>query len=170
MNKVEDRIAELQFNSIKRELITKHGSLESPDFHFRWDVLKERPYRELVDEAMTHFFIKESTDLNQDGSFVYLIKGERGTDWMLQLSMVGPYAVLLRIQKDQTLLIDQSSHELLQEEAIIARLTTKYGVSLLSARVLVEPIALKLDYTDSENVRIYQALFSDTDTLPWSNG
>jgi hypothetical protein len=38
---------------------------------------------------------------------------------------------------------------------------------LLSGEILVVPIEMKLDYTDPENVRVYQALFSDTDTLPW---
>ncbi len=154
--------------NIKKELLAKHGSFEKPDFHFRWKALEERPYRSFVDEALTHFFIKDQTDLNQDGCFVYTILAELKPQWMIQLSMVGRYGVLFRIERNHPALIN-CDNQLIPGEDVIVSLVAKHGIILLHKDILMTRVDLALDYTDPENVRVYQALFSDTDILPWEN-
>jgi hypothetical protein len=97
-----------QLDRILGNVLAKHASLQSPDFHFRWEALKDRPDGRLVDEALTHFFLKDATDLNQDGCFVYLIQEGSNPGRMVKLSMVGRYAVLLRIGDRQPSLLEPS--------------------------------------------------------------
>ena len=158
-----------QFDRIKKDLLAKHGSLEIPDFHFRWEAIETRPYRGFVDEALTHFYMKDSTDLNQDGCFVYLLLKDSNPQWMVQLSMVGRYGVVFRIEGSRILLLDESDTNRTVEETVILQLVRKHEIALLDEATLTEPVALKMDYTDQENVCIYQALFSDTDRLPWKS-
>jgi len=156
-----------ELDTIKAQVLDKHRSLEKPDFHFRWDVINHRPYTRLIDELLTHFFIKDVTDLNQDGSFVYLIEQDRDRQWKLQISMVGPYAVLFRLAQPLPTLIDESVLKGSDTEIVILRILLKHHVQLLDEPTLIERFPLKLDYADDQNVRLYQVLFTDTDSLPW---
>lgn len=72
-----------QNDHIKKAIINKYCSLESPNFSFQSNSQDERPYRAFVDDLLTHVFLKDCTNANQDVSFVYEIRGDVHL-WMLQ--------------------------------------------------------------------------------------
>jgi hypothetical protein len=79
--------------------------------------------------------------------------------------MLGLYAVILRVNgENSTKLVTIARSE--QEERIVS-LLAKHRFAILQRNLLEQPIALKLFNTEPENACLYQALFSDTDVLPW---
>ena len=145
----------------------KYGSLEAPKFFFVQDALSKRPYDPLVQQLREDFAVEEDTDPNDDVSFGYLLS--RNTQqWRLELSMLGPFAVLLRITEPGH--VDLVSHDLTarteQEESILAILQ-RNDIKIMERNELVQPVAIKLQNTSPQNSRLYQALFGDTDILPW---
>ncbi|HUS05360.1 MAG TPA: hypothetical protein VMZ52_03640 [Bryobacteraceae bacterium] len=122
---------------IKKEL-AKHGSFDAPDFHFRWEALEKRPYRGFVDEALTHFYIKDDTDLNQGGCFVYTILADSRPQWMIQLSMVGRYGVLFRFEGSRPSLFKNDT-PLTPSEELILKLVAKHEIVLLNKETLMPP-------------------------------
>ncbi|HET7585093.1 MAG TPA: hypothetical protein VFK13_09300 [Gemmatimonadaceae bacterium] len=144
-----------------------YGSLEEPTFWFVHDAEHERPYQSVEQALSRTFTLKEVTDTNDDVSFVYEVgRGER--TWLLQLSMVGPFAVLLHdatgggCEPVGLQAADEIEHE------IIHAIQTR-GIQILDREILEVPVALRLYNTDPGRVRVFQALFSDTDILPWGN-
>ena len=161
-------MSNLTVESVKQEIVKAYISLDNPEYAFLARGKSERPYQDLVDELLQRFFVKDSTNVNQDVSFVYLlcnVVAETQARWMLQLSLVARYGVLFSLtEKGPELLC---SGEYGSEQ--IAHLMAKWRVPILTSEVLKTRIPLKLFYTEPENVCIYQALFSDVDLLPWES-
>jgi hypothetical protein len=110
--------------------------------------------------------VSDETDLNDDVSFVYSLRGGDAA-WLLQLSMVGPYAVVMRMVTDERpqLLADAGATSNL-EDWLLDGLQSHHIVSL-GGRILEARVPLALHNAEPENVLIFQALFSDVDGLPW---
>ena len=157
-----------QLNKIRTDLIRNYESLENPNFNFVQNGCSKQRYNELLSDLLTHFLVKDTTNVNQDVSFVYRLVTEGGSKWIIQLSMIGSYGVLFRLEHGTRTLVCPSTLNLSSNENLVLKLLHKHGVMLLSEGVLIKPLALKLFYTEPENVRLYQALFSDVDILPWS--
>ncbi len=142
-----------------------YKSLEQPDFSFVSRAISSNPYGALIKNLRDLFDVKEITDSNDDVSFRYVVSRSKG-QWVVELSMLGLYAILLRVsQVGHTELVTENSYT--SEEKDIISLFLENQFKIFGKDELEQPIALKLDNTESENTRIYQALFSDTDTLPW---
>lgn len=117
-------------------------------------------------DVLGFFKICSITDVNTDHGFVFTL-GCMDQVWLqLQLSFVGSYAVLIRVTLDWNEVIDPSGGRIPIETCIIDLLAV-HGIRLLDKSTLELPIGLKLFDTDPGNVRVYQALFSDVDILPW---
>ncbi|MEL6723282.1 MAG: hypothetical protein AAFP10_08745 [Pseudomonadota bacterium] len=141
-----------------------YKSLDFPDFTFVKEMIKSKPYDSLIKKIGCLFDIEETTDVNDDVSFCYIIK-KNESQWVIELSMLGLYAVVFRITDDggAELLVSPIN----QQEEKIAYLLNEYGFERLSENILKQPVNLRLNNTEPENTCFYQAFFSDTDQLPW---
>jgi len=153
-------------DSILREIVTKYGSLEEPDFAFQSSVIATRPFAPLLDELLVHFFVRDTTRGYQDAGFTYVLRHNH-QEWTLQLSMVGRYGVLFRNGDAGHSLIEPMEIDESREENLILHLARKYRVALLGENILAKPVRLRLFYTVPQNVRVYHALFSEVEAFQW---
>lgn len=146
---------------------SNYKSLQSPDFSFVRDTIAKRPYEKILRQISKHFQVEEDTDPNDDVSFGYVLtKG--GERWVLRISMLGPYAVLLRLH--QAARIEVMAHRAQVSSSADKELITTLAdnsIRLLDRDALLIPVPMRLFNAEPENTRVYQALFTDTDILPW---
>jgi hypothetical protein len=157
-------------DEILARIRSAYGSLDQPEFHFVGRALNERPYNALIQQLEGAFSVEHDTDPNDDVSFVYLLSAD-GRRWMLRLSMVGPYALLLRLHEDHLVEVispREPSSDALEEQVFI--LLSGNGIRVLAKDELMRRVPLRLFNARPGNVRIYHALFEDTDVLPWESG
>lgn len=151
------------------QIQTTYGSLDEPNFSFRKQQDNARPYDELVATIIEELELTadEYTDLNDDSCFGYTLSGGGGS-WILELSMVGPFATFSRVHEGGRRILTADDPDLTAPERRIIDLLAGHKLRIMRREELEQPIGLRLFNTDPENVRIYQALFSDTDILPWA--
>ena len=150
------------------QLKSVYGSLEEPTYFKINEVMDQRPYNRLVQELTDYFRVEEVTDVNEDVSFQYeLILGD--DEWLLELSAVGPYAVLSRYEEQggQLLITPESDHLDPPERQVIV-LLRRHDLRVMGRSDLDVPVRMNLFVTESESVCLYHALFSDNDSLPWN--
>lgn len=149
------------------QLKSVYGSLEEPTYFKINDVMAQRPYARLVQELTSYFRVEETTDVNEDVSFQYeLILGDDG--WMLELSAVGPYAVFSRYEEQGgRFLITPESENLEPPERQVIDLLRRHGLRVMGRSDLDVPVRMNFFVTEPESARLYHALFSDNDSLPW---
>ncbi len=151
-----------------RTIVSIYGSLDEPDFSFLSAVMATCPYSELIEELRYRFEVEEYTDVNYEVSFQFVLRDATGARRRLELSMLGRYAVLTRLPaKQPSAVITQATSGIATEEAAILSILERHDVVPLDAVLLAEPVKLRLNSADPENVRVYQALFVDSDFLPW---
>src|SRR4051812_5014873 len=78
-----------------------YGSLSEPKFFFVKQALATRPYDRLIDSIRSEFELFETTDEEEDHAFMYALDRD-GREWVLCISMVGPFAVFARTNPDQS--------------------------------------------------------------------
>jgi hypothetical protein len=155
-------------NDIIARCQEKYGSLSSPDFSFVKQSVERNPYSGLMGQLVKFLEVIDNTDTNDDVSFGHLLqKNER--QWSLQLSMVGPYGLLMRVAEPSGEILTSASRGLSDVERRIVDLLRLEGVQLLDRQTLEEPIALRLNNAEPEETRLYQALFTDVSQLPWQD-
>ncbi|MGK3985801.1 hypothetical protein WME99_22330 [Sorangium sp. So ce136] len=156
-------------NQLFQAILEKYKSLENPDCHWVVKEYERNPYRGLEQYMMSRFSVEDITDLNNDVSCVLAISPEGSVaQWTLKISLVGPYAVLLRETgaRGWDVYVQDESDVRSEDERWILEACRQHDVEVLRLDVLKMPIGLRLFDTDPENVRLYQALFSDNDYLP----
>jgi hypothetical protein len=145
--------------------LDQYKSLTEPKYWFTRQAMVMKPYQLIVDALQQEFVVQDLTSFNIDVSFRYLLTaGEE--QWVLELSMVEPYAVLLRLDRQEPPLTG-ATVSLSDSERRIVNLLTAFNIVLLEKEILEQPIDLVLFNTEPEYVRLYQALFADTWLLPW---
>jgi hypothetical protein len=157
----------VKFDEVMEWIRTAYGSLEQPCFGFIQAAASDPRYRELRTMLAERFELQRDTDLNSDVSFGYVlhIGVER---WVLRVSMVGPYAMLLRLhQPGDDLPVANSDPSSSEAERQLIDAVERSGFRLLDRDLLSQPVPLTLFNTAADRTRIYQALFVDTDFLPW---
>lgn len=142
-----------------------YKSLEEPDFSFVKKAISSRPYETLAQRMLSLFDVEEITEPNDDVSFRYLI-AKSNRRWVIELSMIGRYAVVLRLSDAGAVEI-VTPETSVEEERDIFSILASGEVVVVKKKDLERPFPLKLSNTEPENVCVYQALFSDTDVLPW---
>lgn len=156
-------------DDVLRVVIERYGSLEQPDFHWVKLEYDRDPYAELRETLAARFDLTETTDVNSDVSFVYELRSREGEGvWTLQLSLAGPYAVLIRHQSatPTEAIVDGPRDAISGDEKFIVDACQSVECEVLQREILSLPIELQLFDTEPERVRAYQALFSDVDFLP----
>ncbi len=159
-------------NPLSNEFLSRikevYRTLDEPDFSFVMEAIRSRPYEDVISEVVTTLGLasEEYSDPNDDVSFQYHLSRGR-ENWALQLSMVGPFAVVARIGDRWGRILVQSDPSLSELEREFLAILRSYGFHLLSKEELEQPVPLRLYNTDPGDVRVYQALFSDMDVLPW---
>lgn len=151
---------------IEQQIRERYGSLEQPDFHFVGNESLDGSYEDLISRLAETFAIEEITDPNDDVSLSYVLRRDGG-EWVVQLSLVGPYAVLLRLTRGAAEVVTASVRDLARCERLILEELERSGLKVLDRSTLSRPIPLRLFNTAPDSVRLYQALFTDTDVLPW---
>lgn len=152
-------------NGLLEAIEKKYKSLNRPDYSFVSQVSSATPYAATLKKIESLFDVKEITDTNDDVSFRYTLL-RSGRQWVLELSMVGSFAVLFRTS-DSGVVEVVTPGTSVPEEREICSLLKEGGFIILDQQELEQPCSLRLFNAEPENVRIYQALFSDTDVLPW---
>lgn len=152
-------------NRLREEIARIYKSLHNPDFSFVKKVTSLRPYDPLVSEMKRSFEVQEITDENYDVCFRYLLSNIE-KQWVVELSMLGRYAVVLRLSGDHSIkIVGENNAEKFERD--ILSLLTRNDFDILIDEDLEQKIPLILSSTDADRTYIYQALFSDTDILPW---
>lgn len=151
-------------DDVIRQIERTFESLTDPKFFFVSEMLRARPYDDLVRQVTGDFAVTEDTDEDDDLAFGHLLS-RGGRLWAMAISMVGPYALFARITQAWDDILTPSSTGLSKPERRLMSGLTGAGLRLLSREELERPVALNL--TGPSDVRVYHALFSDTDGLPW---
>jgi hypothetical protein len=155
-------------NDIVEQVTRRYGSLSEPKFHFVEQMMNERPYDRLIDTVRSKFQVIETTDEEEDHAFLHVLS--RGhQSWAMYLSMVGPYAVFARVNPDQSWaeILTPETADLTADERWVVDTLTHATLRLMRRDELEQPIGLRLFVAQPGNTRVFQALFTDTDILPW---
>ncbi len=150
---------------ILEQIKRQYTSFENPDFSFVEKAIAAQPYKFVLTQLAKSYDLEEVTEPNDDVCFRYLVsKSDR--QWLIELSMLGFYATVLRISelKGTEIVAPETSQK---EEKLLLCLLKSQGFEVLTRMELEEPLVINLQNTEPENTCIYQALFSDTDVLPW---
>lgn len=158
-------MAILDIDTLSEVIERTYTSLEQPDFSFVSKAISSRPYDSVIQQMRSLFEVEEVTDPNDDVSFRYLLS-KSNYQWVIELSMLGLYAAVFRISNASSIKV-VTENTSIQEEQEIFNLLIENKFNVLGKKELEQPLPLKLFNTEPENVCIYQALFSDTDVLPW---
>jgi len=152
------------YEEILTAIKEKYGSLDEPNWSFVCKALNNNPYSTIVELLETEFEFKDVTEPNSDVSYCYLMEGPTSLI-QVELSMVYPCGVALGGPESDTCILTRENTSELERK--ILDIIVSGGVEMLDQKLLETHVPLKLDYTEPENVCVYQALFSDIDILSW---
>jgi hypothetical protein len=160
----------IEINKILSYIINRYKSMDEPNFSFVQYEFEKKPYKTIIDILSENYEITETTDLNDDVSFGYLLSKDL-QQWFLQISMVGPFVALFNLNKCGKVLriLTNDNKDIGGNDTDIISVLLNKDLTLLDKKILEYPVPLKLFNTDVENVKVYQALFTDVDVLPWIN-
>jgi hypothetical protein len=145
----------------------KYGSLSKPNFLFVQEAKLSAAHQNLINILSEKFSITEDTDTNYDVSFGFLLRRENEDTRSIQISMVGPYCLLMSVKEDGTcVLVDRSTAASPIDRELIG-LLSEASLQVLDEMTLLVPVDLVLCNTEPGNSRVFQALFTDTDQIPW---
>jgi len=156
------------------DILKQYQSLDNPDFRFAKREYRRFKYYRIIQQLMNRHYIKDETDLNIHVCMQINILGTTN-NWILRISFVGPYACLLRINQG-VLKNFINRHKIItsadvgigydSDEKYLVDCVHEFNITLLNRKILETPIPLILHDTDREYVKIYHALFEDTEILP----
>ena len=148
-----------------------YKNLDQPDFSFIRRTFLNRPYDPLIRKLRDFAAVEDLGAVEDDVCFSYLLKGQNAL-WRLELSMVGPFAIFVRLSnrvQDSDFIAPHLTDLSGFEVKIVEKLKI-YGIRLLTPRELTQSVALSLYNTPRAQTCLYQALFSDLPQLPWVQG
>lgn len=149
-------------------LSSAYKNLQQPDYAFVRKAFSARPYDPLIKRMRDFAVVEECTEAEDDVCFSFFLKG-RAALWKLDLSVVGPYGIFVRlnsrITSDHFLVYHRT--DITDFEKRIMGFLEKGGVKLLSMHELSEEMPMTLYSSGQRKPCLYQALFSDRERLPW---
>lgn len=143
-----------------------YGSLDEPNFRKVTEKLRNGPFRPLIEGLQSSGIkITDTTDLNDDVS-IHLVLDRAGDQLGLALSGVGPYAALLHQDAaERYSWVTQPENAPTPLAVLVAQAVQHAGFQLLDRRLVSRMIKMSW-YDGSEEVTLYQALFTDRDRIP----
>ena len=154
---------------ILRQIEQTYTSLADPKYFTISDAMSRQPYESLMDTVGGQFDVVDTTDDNDDVSFIYGLSHDT-REWALGLSVVGPYAVFARTDPGNQLwteILTPSTPDLDEYERWLVNALHRQGLQLLGQKELEEPVGLAIAGMEPSHIRTYQALFTAADILPW---
>ncbi len=157
---------DMLFQSIMAALATCYGDLAEPNFRKVYVTMGSSLHRNLIEELRGKGIeITETTDENDDVSN-HLVLDHAGDHVGLALSGVGPYAALIHWDAtERRSWVTQPENAPTQLAALVAQIVQHAGFRLLDRQLVSRTIRMNW-YDGSEEVTLYQALFTDTDRIP----
>jgi hypothetical protein len=156
-------------DTIITDIERAYESLTDPLYFEITRRLRERPYDGLADEIAERYELVDTTDEDDDVAFIYAVR-DGGRQWALGLSAVAPYAVLARTDPSTqvwTEVLTPASGALSGDERWLAGKVGERSLRLLGQDELERPVPLNIAGMDAGHVRVYQALFTAAEILPW---
>jgi hypothetical protein len=155
---------EPRFDHVLQAVGQAYGSFQQPRFDFVQRACDAQPWAALIDRLSQSFSVTETTDINADVSAWFAVSKGRQT-WSLAISMVGPYALVLRYLEDrlEEVLVGSDFYD--GDDKEIAKAVDEAGFQLLQPSLLEERVPLRLA-NSSVSPTLYQALISDGEA-PW---
>ncbi|WP_326948315.1 hypothetical protein OG439_05850 [Amycolatopsis sp. NBC_01307] len=146
-----------------------YGDLRKPDYGFFQDALATRPWEPVMARLQEFLRVEDWTDREDDVSFSYVLTtGRRSPGWLLWLSAVGPFALLVYCPADDEIVradvVVEANPDRPSEMRVVAVLR-EAGVRLLSAG----EIETTVDFRPMDGrfpVSLFVLVFGDTD-VPW---
>lgn len=156
-------------DDVLRQIEQTYTSVVDPKYFSISEVLERQPYADLVAAIGEQFTVVDDTDENSDVAFIYALSYQ-ARRWALGISAVGPYAVLGRVGQESPLwtdVVQPTTPGLDEYERWLVMALTRHGLRLLGRRELEQPVSLRVAGMSQDRVRVYQALFTQSDILPW---
>jgi hypothetical protein len=165
-----DREGRTVNDDIMRQIERTYTSLDDPRFFTISEALDNEPFAQLMKTIGTQFTVEDDTDTNTDVAFIYGLEHD-GRRWVLGLSVVGPYALLGRLDANNrwTALIEATTRDQDEYERWLVLALNRQGLRLLGRSALEQRVPLRLSGMNPAHVRAYQALFAQSDILPWDD-
>lgn len=156
------------------QVLSTYGDPSRPNYFFVARAVERDMYRPLLRAVSQRFHVRETTDLNLDVGRVLTLTHAESSDryWVLHLSFVGPYAAVLT-GSDAALggalrVVDAPGDD--PAERQLFGMLESAGIAALGRDALETRVPLRLGSPFGDEVRLFQALFSDNDILPWRPG
>ncbi|WP_144119106.1 hypothetical protein [Catellatospora sichuanensis] len=148
------------------DLRTAYRDPALPNRSFVGAALDRLPYRDLCQELAALGPVEDDTEVNCDVCFTLVLPGPESL--LVRLSMVGPYAVVLRFGETpaaRRLLLPRRRGygEVAQR---VLHLLTRHGLILLDEAELATRVPLALTGAGTDTT-LYAALFEPDADLPW---
>lgn len=140
---------------LPQALTTAYGSLQAPNYAFVTRALRKRPYQDLVAALEKVMAVEDITDPNYDVSFEYVL-GDSA--YLLQLSMVGPFAALFPFGPGRRVGAALVRADSADAETVL-RLLKQHSMYLVDEPTLSLPTTV-LDTESGQTLSVYQALFT----------
>jgi len=169
----QDKDEEL-FDHIMRCIIESYGSTDCPDYGAIWkrydDLFYARPIRELLHR----FSLEETTDPNCDLAVILtlVLPGEPETIWFVKLSLVGPFATVMRYHESdeeaRVQLLTPMRADLCGLEEQLLDLLRCHHIEVLDEDMLTRKIRFCHVNEEPGLVPLYRVLFyMEDEPLPW---
>lgn len=147
------------------ELINqKYGSLVNPSYWFIHGPESYQTYKPVSEKLSRLFTVVDITEPNLNVAVVYKLTGGTG-EWLLEISLLGPYAVFIRLNTGDLPLTRRTVTS--SEEKSVIQILDSFEITLLDQSTLEIPIDLALTIAEPGHVYLYHALFGDATILPW---
>jgi hypothetical protein len=144
--------------------IREQYGLGQPRYDFVQEALRDKPYAQLLADISKTWTVVDDTDPNDDVSFNWIVTAD-GIGWRVAISMVGPFALLIRAGPDGTARVISSEGEAEQPAEIeLMSLIRASGLELLSAHSIRLTVPAAAGGMNGKS--LYEALFSDSESLP----
>lgn len=154
--------------TIERHVRRAYG-VDLSDYSFVAAQLKAQPFSECVTIIQKNgFYIADDTDPNYDVSFGYQVS-RNAEAFFLQLSMVGPFALLQRPCPNGTMAIVTPGTVASLTETHLVEIVASCGITLLDEEVLRHVLATRPLIRSEEDgpFTIYSAVIVDSERYPW---
>ncbi|MFJ6798882.1 hypothetical protein [Streptomyces sp. NPDC091268] len=148
-----------------------YGSLEDPNFLFVTESVELNPYGGLIDRISRICKVADRTSIDADVCF-YLELSNRGK-WHLLLSMIGPYAMLLRVTERWPARFRSPVVEVVREpdpgiEEKVLSLLVADGFKMITAEEAESVVKFAVPpESEPEEGPLFRILFSDAFIVPW---